>query len=815
MFKSYLKIALRNLTRRKAFSFINIAGLTVGMACCLLIFRFVAFERSFDRFHADGRDLYRVLLTTPQRGESSEMGGAYTGYALAPALAASVPEVLRVARIHPEYGGATISNPDRPDRVFEEENALYADPAFLRMFSFPLVAGNPAAALLRPGTALLSETTARKYFGTSDPVGLSLQVAGQIDRVYQVAGVFRDVPPNSHLRFDFLFPMDDLVTEGYAEEPEHGWSWNNFATYVQLRPGADRAAAERKMTSLYEERRRDVLRQQGRTVRVAAQRLQDIHLNAAVSGPTGVIGSSRTVYFFTLIGLVTLLIALINSINLATARALDRAREVGLRKTVGADRRQLVGQFLFETALLNTTAAAAAVGVAALLGPVVNSLAETGSGGGTWLHPGFWAAFAGTLAGATLVSGLYPALVLSSFRPAVVLKAKIGASGTSLRLRRALVVAQFAASVVLIGGTAVVDRQLDYVRRMDLGLNLERVLTVRGPRVLRSGTDRVATTKAFLDEARGLPSVRQAAASTSIPGLGFNWNGAAARRASVDPSNAIRGVVTYIDKDFAALYGLHLVAGRGFGDITIPTAKEAPWPLLVNETGARALGFKTAADAVGEAIVIGDQPGRVVGVLKDFHWSSAHEVRQNIFFAHFAAGSQISLRVENRDLPGTIAALRSLYDRFFPGNVFRYAFADDVFDRQYKDDRRFARLFTIFAGLAITIACLGLFGLAALSTRQRVKEIGVRKVLGASVAGLVGRLSLDFIKLVALGWVLGAPVAYAMMQGWLRKFAYRVAVGPGVFLLVAAISLAAAVLTVAAQCVRAASADPVKSLRYE
>jgi putative ABC transport system permease protein len=816
MFKNYLKTTLRSLARKKGYSAINIAGLTVGLACCLVIFQYVAFEYSFDRFHAHERDLYRLTSVMGRVGE--EMGaGAYTSQSMGPALAEGVPEVARFTRLHPEYGGAVVSSPARPERVFEEERAFYVDPAFLEMFTFPLVAGD---ASLAPGTVLVSETAARKYFGEADPLGQVLDWTGEASGAYRVAGVLRDVPATSHLQFDFLLPMADLLRgEGYSTEPEGGWSWNNFATYLQLRPGADPAAVERTLTAVFLAHRGETLREQGFRARLEAQPLRDVHLNAEITGPAGpdgvAMGSYRTVYFFTVIGLVTLLIALMNYVNLATARALDRAREVGVRKAVGAQRQQLVVQFLFESALTNLAAAVLAVALASALTPLVNGLADTRLTWALWMNPGFWVAFLVTLVAGTLLAGVYPAFVLSSFRPATALKGTAGSFAGQLWLRRGLVVLQFAASVVLIGGTAVVYDQLGYMRRLDLGLDLEQVLTVRGPRVLPEGADYEAATATFVEELRRIPAVRQAARSSSLPGQGFNWNGASVRKAADDPANAIRGVATYIDTSFASLYGLELVAGDMEAFTSPPDSTEWPWALIPNETAVEALGFASPAEAVGQAIDFGGNDAVVAGVFRDFNWSSAHEERQNVFLGRTDGGEHVSLRVGADDLPGTIAAVQATYARLFPGNVFRYAFVDEEFDRQYRNDERFATLFTLFAGLAIAIACLGLFGLASFTTQQRTKEIGVRKVLGASVAGLVALLAREFLKLVVVAVVIASPVVYVLMQRWLEGFAYHVEIGPGVFLLVGALALLIALLTVAYQSIRAALADPTLSLRGE
>jgi putative ABC transport system permease protein len=816
MIKNYLRVALRNLLRHRGYAFINVAGLTVGLACCLVIFQYVAFEYSFDRFHAHEADLYRVNTALDSSGEPLRWG-ADTPHAMGPALAEAVPELLHVARLHPAYSPAVVSSPAHPERVFEEAKVFYADPAFLEMFSFPLVAGD-AAALAEPGAALVSVSTARKYFGAASPLGQVLDVAGEIEKSYRVAGVFADVPANSHLQFDFLLPAGSLVAEGYTD-PMSAWGWNNFTTYVQLRPGADRAVAERKMTEVYRAHFPELFREEGLVPRVAVQPLRDVHLNVDIGGPTGVsgyvVGSYRTVYFFTLIGLVTLVIALVNYVNLATARALDRAREVGVRKAVGAERRQLVVQFLGESALTILASAALATALAAALTPLVNRLAETQLTAALWVSPGFWAAFLGTLGAATLLAGLYPAFVLSSFKPAAVLRGRPGAFGAQLWLRRGLVVLQFAATVVLVGGTAVVLDQLRYMRRMDLGLDLEQVLTVTGPRVLPEGTDTEAAVNTFAEELRRLPAVRQVATSTTLPGGGFNWNGASIRKAEDDPTTAIRGVLTWVDTSFVSLYGLELVAGNLEGFLLPPDSTEWAWTLIPNETAVRSLGFAGPQEAVGRAIDFGGNEALIVGVVRDFNWSSAHTERQNIFFGRAHGGDHVSLRVGTDDLPGTLAAVEATYTRLFPGNVFRYAFADEAFDEQYRNDARFAALFAFFAALAIAIACLGLLGLAAFATQQRTKEIGVRKVLGASATDVVALLSRDFLKLVVVAVVIASPVAYVLMREWLENFAYRVDLGPKAFLIAGGLALLLALATVSTQALRAASADPVKALRYE
>jgi putative ABC transport system permease protein len=813
MVKNYLLVALRNLARQRGHSFINILGLTVGLASCLLIFQHVSFEYSFDRFHKNEPELHRVIMALGQEGDVKQEA-TYTPLILGPTLVETVPEVVRYTRVHPMYTPAMVSNAADPGRVFEEDEAFYVDRAFLEMFSFSLAAGDPREAL-EPWSVLITQGMARKYFGDQNPIGEVLDIRGHVDGEYRVAGILRDLPDNSHLRFEMLLPVEDVVREGqYAAEAD-GWSSNNFITYVQLIPGADVADVDRKMTAVLEERRGVNLREGGFEGYLRAQPLRDVYLNAEVMAFATTAGSYRTVYFFTIIGLVTLLIALVNYVNLATARALDRAREVGVRKAIGAQRRQLIGQFMSESALTIGAAALLAVAVAAALMPIVNNVAGTHLSSGLWLNPGFWAASLGTLIVATLLAGLYPAFVLSAFQPVAVLKGKVGTVGGQLWLRRGLVVFQFGAAVVLIGGTLVVYHQLQYMRSMDLGLDLEQVITVPGPRIVEEGTTPTQARVTFAEELRREPGVRQIATSWALPGQGFNWHGATVWRAEQEQTASIRGVVTYVDTSFAPLYGLEVLAGTLFDDRHPTWGTTAPWPVLANETAVRALGFTTAEEALDHPILIVGNEVRIVGVLRDFNWSSAHEERENIFFGRTTAGGHFSIRVAADELPATIAAIEDAYLGMFPGNVFRYRFADEAFGAAYREDRRFATLFSLFAGLAIAIACLGLFGLATFTAQQRKKEIGVRKVLGSSVAGLVALLSKDFLKLVILAVVLGSPVVYLLMGRWLEGFAYRIELGPGVFLLVGFLTVLIALLTVSFQAVRAATADPVKAIRTE
>jgi putative ABC transport system permease protein len=427
--RNYLLVALRNLRHRRGFAFINVAGLTIGLACCLIIFQYVSFQYSFDRFHENEEDLYRVVMALSRDGDVPGEA-TFTPYILGPTLAETVPEVERYTRVHPMYSPAMVSNPDIAGRLFEEQDAFYVDPAFLEMFTFPLTVGEKREAL-QPWTALITERMARKYFGDQNPIGETLVIQGQITGTYRVTGVLQDLPRNSHLHFEMLLPIDDLIREGQYAQDQDGWSSNNFATYLQLHRVAQISAVDAKMTAVLEERRGADLREGGFTGYLRAQPLRDVYLNADVFAFATLAGSYRTVYFFTVIGLLTLLIALVNYVNLTTARALDRAREVGVRKAIGAERRQLIGQFMAESALTISAAALLAVLLAASFTPFVNNLADTHLTWGLWLNLRFWMAFLATLAVAMLLAGLYPAFVLSAFQPVAVLKGGMSSKGGS------------------------------------------------------------------------------------------------------------------------------------------------------------------------------------------------------------------------------------------------------------------------------------------------------------------------------------------------------------------------------------------------
>ena len=812
MLKNYFTVALRSLRRQKGYSLLNIAGLTLGMACCLLLFQYVAYETSFDTFHERKDRIYRATFEQTQNG-IDEGFGATVGVAFGPTMAAEVPGIARYARVHPNYGDAVISYRGEADvRTFKEEEVFFVDSTFLSMFDFPIVVGDRERALRQPQTLMMSETTARKYFGEEEAVGRTVTFTGWVNGTYTVSGVFKDVPATSHMQFDVLLPMQDLLKDGRFDRA--AWGWQNFVTYIETDEGADISAIEARISELYMKYRSDDFTESNIQAKAYLQPLLDIHLNKEIQGPAAVTGDRKTVYFFTIIGLITLIIALVNYVNLATARAMDRSKEVGVRKVVGAQKTQLVGQFLMESGVTNVVALILAITLSLLLLPVVNRVADVEMSRDLWLNGRFWAVFLGVFAAGALLSGVYPAFVLSSFKPVTVLKGKVGAFTSNMSLRKVLVVIQFAASIALLAGTVIVYTQLSYMQRLDTGLDLEQVLVVEGPTVRAENADRGSEMTTLKSELRKIPSVQEVALSATTPGRGFMWY-TTMYRETAHPSTSRQVRATLIDDDFDKVFGLKLAAGQAFTEGFVAPDSGAT-PVIVNETMAGQLGFSSNEDAIGQRITTGGGSASVIrGVFEDFRWSSAHRDAEGVLFQYDRNNGHISMKVTTAGLPQTISAVEDTYKRLFPGNPFNYYFADAAFDEQYKADRRFATLFGAFAGIAIIIACLGLFGLASFTAEQRTKEIGVRKVLGATVGSVVGLLSREFVILVGIAFLIATPAAYLYMKDWLNDFAYHITLSPSVFVLAGIIALLIALVTVSYQAISAALADPVKSLRYE
>ena len=802
MLENYFKIALRNLKKHKGYAFINLFGLAVGMAASLLILQYVTYEVSYDDFHAQGKHIYRVQYNSYDNGVL-EFESATAFPRVGPGLKEDYPEVEEYARLFLRYGGGVVRY---EDQSFKEDLLFQADPSFLTMFSYPMLRGDHNTALSEPGTAVISEETARKYFGDEDPLGKRFRFGSREE--YTITGVMAS-PENSHLKFDFLLSYSTL-TQLWGDFFETAWGWYDFYNYIQLTPGADPAALEAKLPEFIARNNDDG--NVPETMRFALQPLEDIHLYSDLIQEARVNGDGTAVYFLTLIAFFILVIAWFNYVNLATARAIERAREIGVRKVLGAFRRQLIRQFILESVLLNGIAVMLALALWQQAQPLFNTLVGKTLGLNLLENGTVWAALGGLFLAGAFLSGMYPAFVLSSYKPATVLKGSFGTIRRGLHLRKVLVIGQFIASVALIAGTLIVYQQLTYMRTQDLGIDIDQTLVINGPGVLENDSLYAEQVGAFKQEMLRQAGIRSVAASTEIPGNLIYWtNGVHKLGDNPDEINPILYKVG-IDYDYLDAYGHRLLAGRGYApEFTADSAS-----IILNQTALNVLGFPDPESTVGRQVVTGGDTLTVVGVVADYHQQGLQQgFRQTAFLLRPNARIYYSVKVNTADLGATLAFANEQYLRFFPGNPFTHFFLDTHFDRQYQTDRQFGTVFGFFALLAILVACLGLFGLSSFTAARRTKEIGIRKVLGSSVGNILVLLSKDFLKLVLVGSLIAVPLVWIVMEQWLQGFANRIAISWWIFLLAGLAALGVALLTVSYQAMRAAMADPVEALRYE
>jgi putative ABC transport system permease protein len=802
MFKHYLKIVARSLRSNKGFSFINIFGLAIGMACSLLIFLYVTDETSYDRYHKDAENIRRVVKDFIN-DDGSRIPDATTPAALSPAMQREIPEVVKIARVFPSWGGIWLVK--YSDKKLTEERVCRVDSSFFEVFTFPFIKGDAKNAFKDGKSVVITESIAKKYFGKEDPMGKVLQIAPMGDLA--VSGVIKDIPPNSHFHFDFLVSWRQLPAS-----LDNNWGGYNYYTYVKVRPGTNIAAFDKKIQALYERS------QDERYSAFYTQPLTGIHLTSHLKWELEPNGDQVYVYIFTIIGIFILLIAAINYINLSTAKASVRAKEIGIRKVSGAVRGSLIRQFLMESVLVCLVAALFALLIAQLLLPLVNSITQkqlTVIGNPMVM---FYLLLAALFVG--LVAGIVPALYLSSFKPIMVLKGfKLNESG-ALNLRKTLVVVQFTISIVLIIGALVIAQQIRYIQSAKLGFNKDQVLIVRN-----AGSLSTADRSAFLNSAKQLPGIKGAAASTIVMGGGFSTT-----RMSVRGSDKEQQLnFSNVGYDFFDVMGIDVKEGHGFSlkfpadtmNNGIPGGPliQDIGGLVINETAVK--DFKLDSPVVGKQLLWGTDADtsyflHVVGVVKDFHFTSLrNEIKPFGFICTPSRQNNFTIKLSGNDIKGTISQLEKLWDTFSIERPFEYVFLDESFAKLYASEERFQKAFISLVVLGIMIACLGLLGLATYAAQQRVKEIGIRKTLGASVMNVVGLLSKDFLKLVVISLVIAVPIAWYGMNKWLQDFHYRITIQWWVFILAGILAIVIAFATISFQTIRAATANPVKSLRTE
>jgi putative ABC transport system permease protein len=810
MFKNFLKVALRNLWKNKAFSAINIAGLSVGLAVCLLIVLYVKDELSYDRYNTQSVNIYRVDADIYFNG--TQFISAASPAPLAPTLMKDYPQIVQYVRLR-NFGDILIR---KDNQNIPNHNAIFADSTFFQVFSIPMIKGNRLTALNEPNSIVIDETTAKKYFNSTDVVGKTLYVDNSVN--CKITGVISDFPPQSHFHFSFIRPMHDTYHDDQGD-----WLSNNYASFVLVRPGVSKASLQNSVDATinnYLVKQLDqVLHMNANDLKHSSNHfiypvmpLTDIHLHSNKSYEFEANGNITYVYIFSIIAIFILLIACVNFMNLSTARSANRAKEVGIRKVAGSTRSSLVTQFLTESVLTSFLSLLIAIGIAALLLPLFNQLAgkqmNVWTLFSTWLLPVLIA----LIVVVGCIAGSYPAFYLSSFQPVQVLKGSIAKGFKNSWLRSGLVVFQFFISISLIIGTIVIYNQLTYIRSREIGYNRDQVLVINNTYALDKNI------KTFRQDMLKISGVQGATVAGSLPvETSYNQNGWF-KDPTLDAKQVNIMTDFYVDQNYIPTMDMQMEAGRNFSK-DFPTDSSA---VIINETAAKLIGFKnplteTLYRPSGYASNGGfaSKPFHIIGVVKDFNFNSMHDKVGPLIIELSENYGRIAMRINTKNIPALISEVEKKWNSMGPGQPFSYTFLDADFNKIYNADQRTGKLFITFAIFAIFIACLGLFGLVTYAAEQRVKEIGVRKVLGASVGEIVAMISKDFIKLVLIAFVIAFPVSWLMMNKWLQSFAYRINISWWVFALAGLLTIAIALITVSFQAIKAALANPTRSLRSE
>ncbi|MFN2438101.1 MAG: ABC transporter permease [Chitinophagaceae bacterium] len=805
MIKNYFKIAWKNIIRQKGYSGINIIGLAIGIAACLLILQYVSFELSYENFHTNKDRIYRVQQDRYNDGKLSTQWAA-GAYAVGNSFKEAIPEIEDYVKIvQRDFVVAEVNN--QPVKI---NKVVYATNSFFSVFTYPLLTGNKEKALTEPFTAAISETTARILYGTTDAVGKNLRLNRRRD--YTITAVFKEVPVNTQLRPDILLSYESFIKlNGPDNNPETAWFWDGCLTYVLLRKDADPDLVEKKFAPVVEKFTAEEMKRWNTAVSYYLEPLTDIHLYSHYMAEPAPNGDAKTTYLLLGIAFFIAIIAWVNYINLATARAVNRAKEVGIRKTVGSQRKQLIVQFLSESALLNAFALILALVIVIIAIPGFNKLSGQDLTFSLFKEASFWLSLAALFFIGVFLSGLYPAFVLSSFKPIDVLKGRMTATTKGALLRKGLVVFQFTASLFLLIGTLAVYQQIQYMRKQSLGINIDQTLVVRPPMVLTDSTY-VQNMSAFKEALNQQTGIKGVAISTSIPGQPVDYNAGGIKLVGTDESAGKQYRVVGMDHDYMKQYGIRLIAGRYFSrDFGADDSA-----VIFNKKGFEQLGLNKPEEALGKKIDFWGRQYTIVGVVDNFHQQSLREAFEPLIFQLIPdVRGYLSVKTPASNASETIALVKSNWDKFFPGNTFEYFFLDDHFDQQYKVDQRFGQVFGLFTVLAILVACLGLFGLASFTTIQRTKEIGIRKVLGASVLRILKLLYQEFAILLVIAFAIAVPVAWLTIRDWLQGYAFRMNIHWWYFLIPFATILVIALLTVSFQAIKAAIANPVKSLRTE
>lgn len=804
MIRHYLKVSARNLVRYKTYSFLNILGLAIAIASSVIIYQYVLFETSYDSFHSKADRIFRIRFDYYRNGQSEGRGGASAYSAIGPALQQDYPEVENFARLISFGDGTVVTYNNQPHF---EKKMFYAEASFLKMFSFPLIKGDVETALSQPNTIVISESAARRILGNEEPIGKIIQVFSGQPTPMQIVGVLKDVPENSHIKFDFLVSYATTFPWGWTQ---NDWGRLNTYTYILLNKDADFHELQAKLPDFIEKYEGDALRSTNSWEELTLQPLLDIHLNSDLVGELEVNGNYKMTFFLIIIAVFIILIAWINYINVSSANALDRAKEVGIRRVAGANQRQIALQFFFETTLINCMAIATAAILIFIAQPYIEALVGKPLTLAVFSDLRVLVTLLAIVLFGIILTGTYPVVAISSFAIASVLKGKLKRSSNGWMLKKGLVIFQFSASIGFIISTMAVYQQIKHMQHQKLGIAIDQFLVVTAPQQISDSTF-MAHIEPFKNGLLQLPQVSYVTASTAVPGeeVGRIQNFRIADKTE-EFNNFFR--VIGIDDNFMPAYQSSFVAGRNF-------SRELKRPsVIINEAAVERLKFKDAQDAIGQDVLWGERNTvfEIIGVIRNYHQQSLkNDFHPTIFFYNPAAWGYFSLKLSNADLQSTINQVEENWKSLYPGNPFTFFFLDDFFNQQYKEDWQFTRMITVFSVITIFIACLGLFSLSYFTAVQRTKEVGIRKVLGADVSSIINLLLKDFIILIAFANLVAWPLSYLAISTWLEGYAFHIDITLWLFLVPAMMVMLIGVLTVSYHTSRAAQTDPVNVLRLD
>ncbi len=805
MFKDHIKLGFRIFRRNKIYSSINLSGLVLGIACCLLISLHVIGELSYDDFHPE--NTYRVVMDMYKKNElSARSTPVYPAVGIS--LNEDFPEVEDFTRILP-FGGGVYSVETEAGQLirFNEDKGVYADENFFSMFGFDLVKGNPEEVLSQPDQIVLSESAAKRYFGDSDPIGKNISFRGEHTLV--VTGVMQDYPKNSHMQFDMITSLKSY--DNFDDWPQN-WGWYDFYTYIRVDRQTDITLLSEKLDGFLLEKKKDINEEFGSREHLWLQHVPDIHLySEGMSWDMGENGGSAQVYFLSAVAFLILIIAWVNFVNLSTARAVKRSKEVGIRKVVGVEKKQLIIQFLTEAFLYNFFGVLIAIGVVLIAIPLISSAIDLSIDPYFLLSQKILIGIVILIVGGSILSGLYPAFVLTSFKPVSVLKGGFYSRKSSFGFRQLLVIFQFTVSIILILGTILVVKQLRFMQNQSLGLNVDQTLILRGPSSSRGDNDLDNRQELFRNQLEQNSVVKGFTVSSNIPGEENFWISGFSTRQS--EGALLSCYIISIDDNFFNQFEIDLVAGRNLNrDLQTDTAS-----VVLNKEALKLFGFSSPEAALGEVL----NPGRrrewkIVGVVDNYHQATLRdELDPMAFFLNWRANDFFSIKLNTDDYPAVISSIEDKWDEIYPDNPFDFFFLDEFFNRQYKSDVQFNAVFVSFAGLAIFVACLGLFGLVSFTVEQARKEIGIRKVLGASVSRIMLLLARDYAKLIVGAMIIAFPLSFWLMTKWLEDFAYQTTIGAGIFFIGGFFVVVIALLTVSVKSLNVSKTNPAVTLREE